>query len=38
MMYSTPKLCIQNDLPNITKCKNKCFIYLFIQIQDLNIE
>ena len=36
MMYFIPKLCIQNNLSNTTKCENKFF--LNIQIQDLNIE
>ena len=28
----------QFNLPNIIKCKNKCFFFFYIQIQDLNIE
>ena len=29
MMYSTPKLYIQNNLPNITKYKTKCFLFIY---------
>ena len=28
MIYSIPKLCIQNNLPNTIKCENRCF-YLY---------
>ena len=28
MMYSIPKLCIQNNLPTAIKYENKCF-YLY---------
>ena len=34
MMYFIPKLYIQNNLSNTTKCENKCFFFFFyIQIQ-----
>ena len=33
MMYFIFKLCIQNNLSNINKCENKCFFFLYIQIQ-----
>ena len=29
MMYSIPKLYIQNNLPNTTNCENKCFFCFF---------
>ena len=44
MIYSISKLCIQNNLISTTKCENKYFIYkniyiyIYIQIQDFNIE
>ena len=28
MMYSIPKLYIQNNLPNITKYRTKCFLFI----------